>query len=258
MDSASGLIEAVKHIRPDLQLESVWVPDGLMKGEVVIRISRNPAPFPFLDLPTELRDRIYEYALVVGHPIVIFLETSWNPAERETSELRGGLPEILNTNARLLLASKRIYAETLPILYGSNVFRLGISRPSFVAHKFMADIDPGLQYIRTLHLAGPYAELIEACNATARLPKLEKVLIGGLHIWQRHKSRRSEEMGAQIAEDLKGWLLQIQASLGARECVVKAVDVVDFLPETDGSKIEYVTQCMIAFRTAAALYLGNE
>lgn len=62
----------------------------------------------FLALPAELRNRIYEFALIKDDPIEVVL---WRPCSN------GAPPALTQT-------SRQIRSESLPIFYGLNTFRL--------------------------------------------------------------------------------------------------------------------------------------
>lgn len=68
-----------------------------------------------LDLPRELRDMIYDYALVSAHSVSVL---------NLTVDFRHHLPkQRLGMTPSLLVASKFVYAEALGVLYGNNVFQ---------------------------------------------------------------------------------------------------------------------------------------
>lgn len=80
----------------------------------------------FLDLPPEVRNKIYELVLIV--PDIIWIHHKWSKNSRERQipkqldryvDQRDPTPAV-----HLLLVSRRIHNETAPILYGSNRFEL--------------------------------------------------------------------------------------------------------------------------------------
>lgn len=68
-----------------------------------------------LDLLRELRDMIYDYALVSAHSVSVL---------NLTVDFRHHLPkQRLGMTPSLLVASKFVYTEALGVLYGNNVFQ---------------------------------------------------------------------------------------------------------------------------------------
>lgn len=68
----------------------------------------------FLDLPRELRDLVYEYALVAWEPISIYNFTSIRYHYVPT--------QTLHLSPALLAVSRTLHAEGAPVLYGLNTF----------------------------------------------------------------------------------------------------------------------------------------
>jgi len=74
-------------------------------------------PFNFLELPREIRDEIYNLSLITEYEIVM------HPEEYELSNV-----PTFGTDDQpcvgLLQLNKQIYAESFPVFYGKNTFRL--------------------------------------------------------------------------------------------------------------------------------------
>ena len=79
-------------------------------------------PFPFLKLPREVRDMIYNESLITEVEIVAY------PEHYEKDDL----PSFGNEKPRiaLLQVNRLIYQETVPVFYGKNTFRM----PANVQH----------------------------------------------------------------------------------------------------------------------------
>lgn len=75
-------------------------------------------PFRFLDLPPELRVRVYSYLFEFEDPLVIF-ECSRLLYAREWTR-HGSVEPGITTG--LLVACRQIHSEATPVLYGSNTF----------------------------------------------------------------------------------------------------------------------------------------
>jgi hypothetical protein len=71
-------------------------------------------PFPFLELPRELRDQIYEYALISRLDII--------PGPRPIEHLGLHPSDSKPPTPGLCLVNRKIYSEAIEILYGRNKF----------------------------------------------------------------------------------------------------------------------------------------
>lgn len=68
----------------------------------------------FFDLPREIRDQIYHYALVTNNPISVLNLT--------TTRCHHIPSQALGISPALLAVSKRVHGETIDVLYGLNTF----------------------------------------------------------------------------------------------------------------------------------------
>lgn len=99
----------------------------------------NPAPatpskpFRFMDLPPELRNRVYGYALIADREVQLCLWFTKEGEEKGTV----GVRERIGLNAALLRASQAINAEAAPILYSANTF----SAVFYVLERFVEQIE---------------------------------------------------------------------------------------------------------------------
>lgn len=81
--------------------------------------------FPFFRLPSELRNRIYEYALFVP-------ETA---SQHGVVDLHPLMSRQIAPRLRLLQTCRRMYEETYPVFYGRQAIRVFPSHPTFMNAK---------------------------------------------------------------------------------------------------------------------------
>ncbi|KAL5329457.1 hypothetical protein ACEPPN_002969 [Leptodophora sp. 'Broadleaf-Isolate-01'] len=85
----------------------------------------------FLDLPRELRDRIYYHALVLPDPITVCsMEYDWTPISKdgkislvETVTLDTSNPTNMPPALGMLSCNRQLVTEAVAIFYGFNTFR---------------------------------------------------------------------------------------------------------------------------------------
>jgi hypothetical protein len=90
--------------------------------------------FSFLDLPRELRDLIYSYTFHVSGAIFIYTKDPYQPERKIRSKIvrykNIGAPEpqsvYKHVSTGLLQTCRQLHAETAPVLYGDNIFRIWI------------------------------------------------------------------------------------------------------------------------------------
>lgn len=86
----------------------------------------------FLDLPRELRDLIYSYALHASGAIFVYTRNPYRPVPRLTAKIvrykKAGAVEPQRLSKQistgLLLTCRQLHAECAPVLYGDNIFRI--------------------------------------------------------------------------------------------------------------------------------------
>ncbi|KAF1933267.1 uncharacterized protein M421DRAFT_51966 [Didymella exigua CBS 183.55] len=93
---------------------------------------KDPCRISFLDLPRELRDFIYAYAFHVTGAIFIYTKNPYQPEPKLRSKIvryRGsGAAEPMSVHKQvsigLLQSCRQLHAESAPVLYGDNTFRI--------------------------------------------------------------------------------------------------------------------------------------
>ena len=110
-------------------------------------------PFRFLDLPRELRDKIYEQVFPSHRGFVRF----FNKYAPQEGEIRP-----TNMKVNLLYSCRQIYTEALPILYKVNTFCLSplVSKTSELGHHSNVDVhepNQNAKWLTSMPLAGRQA-----------------------------------------------------------------------------------------------------
>lgn len=94
----------------------------------------------FLDLPRELRDLIYAHTFHVAGAIFVYTRNPYQPERKLRSKIvrykNLGAAEPLSVSRRistgLLQTCRQLHAESVPVLYGDNIFRIWfLSKTSF-------------------------------------------------------------------------------------------------------------------------------
>ncbi|KAI9710641.1 MAG: hypothetical protein M1812_007406 [Candelaria pacifica] len=132
-------------------------------------------PFPFERLPRELRDRIYEEALVSPIEIEVYHTSTFRSflafQDKRSSEGSSAF--------NILRASQQIYSEALPVFYGQNEFHLHYINE---VTKFLTDIGPrargilkylSLEVLMTPRSALPIFRKIVICKSLERIKMTE-------------------------------------------------------------------------------------
>ena len=112
-------------------------------------LSAEPQPFRFLDLPAELRNRIYDLLVVTHKPIKV---TSY--LQVRTSVYGLSIKQIEGLRAITSLVSATLM-EAAPVLYGSGVFYFTSSDSM---REFLAEIGSMTRYIRRIRVTARYSK----------------------------------------------------------------------------------------------------
>lgn len=165
----------------------------------------SPQPFRFLDLPTEIREKIYIYLVSSPHPINL------SPTTYTSTPFLHGLPRTfplsterslyLTFPSSLLLSCVQIHQELLPIYFTHNTFTLIIRKHNDTYSTFLcptSSFRQNLLSIRTLRLvvlrfgsknyfAGTVVPILEECILNGNLRNLE--------VWVKDTSHFSSPLG---------------------------------------------------------------
>jgi hypothetical protein len=121
--------------------------------------------FRLLDLPAELRNRIYHFAVVNEKPIDIIHHKRWRRAEALQQ------PALAST-------CKQLRKEVLPIFYGGNSFVLDtvgdiVQDFKGVVRAWMKACGPYLSYIKSIGVSAYYDQEAEDYEESGALQSLE-------------------------------------------------------------------------------------
>lgn len=120
----------------------------------------HPSRISFLDLPRELRDQIYFHALCTPGCIFVYTRSPYSPSCSLSSKVvrRGPLgplepcPVASLLSPSLLAACAQLHAETAPVLYGLNAFRLWLPGTGTLAAPYREMVRHVLVTIESAHL----------------------------------------------------------------------------------------------------------
>ncbi|KAF2812293.1 uncharacterized protein BDZ99DRAFT_518151 [Mytilinidion resinicola] len=134
------------------------VKSGFSPGRVLLDAHIDSASaFRFMDLPGELRNRIYEFALVLDHPLDLWpmnglalglSNMESKPAIQSRDEILQ--KDIANINVDLLRVSKQVYQETVGMLYGHNTFQFSGHRAFVPMTAFLRHIGSGCKFLTAI------------------------------------------------------------------------------------------------------------
>lgn len=155
-----------------MRVNQVTLMEGPLKGRQVIVLDQSP-PFRFLDLPREIRDEIYTYAMVpevlqheaiISHPNnngyirfrvrrkfpSVYHRVTFYSRVRRNEPIKQQFKHKESLTPGLLLTSKQVYEESLPVLYGRNHFV--IPGVSVALSHFLDKIGASSKDIRSLRI----------------------------------------------------------------------------------------------------------
>lgn len=222
-----------------------------VKGNNSIAVAVKPAlsqkTFNFMELPGELKNKIYDQALKHYEPIILITKTRQHrhtilfgkdtDFERGTARPNWGYmvhkvpyqptksitkPFIVPS---LLAVSRQVYAEAQPILYGGNVF---ILKDPAVLHTFCAKIGPrNCAALKELVLKEyGYSGVSKAMNYAAftMLASAGAVNLTRLYLDCSVHAVGGKMLARQLMRDGHFWFDAVGAAKGKRDA---AVDVLD-------------------------------
>ncbi|RMZ71224.1 short-chain dehydrogenase reductase sdr [Pyrenophora seminiperda CCB06] len=185
--------------------------------------------FPFMQLPAELRNMIYTYALTDGLGIYLIGITKDN---RRNTQRVSAKPYMMTPLVPSLLAvNKQIYREGIDILYDNEFFFAN----GFALYAFMINLGPtGAKHIKKITLqayllwdaSGVYnhccfASLVLATNLT----------FFRIDYW-RWRSVSPKRVARQLYRDAFPWLEAMGAAKGKLDAAVDVLQLDDrFLPQ---------------------------
>ena len=215
-----------------------------------VAISSRPLPkrkiFPFLKLPAEIRNIIYEYTLTdpSGINLVGVFKHKRRNVERISAKLQASLAEgsswsdahRMNNSIRnnqeeepaplvtsLLAVNKQIHQEGVDILYGKNEF---IFTDSFALYNFMINLGPSRsKSLRTLRILGwLHGRAMKAYNHSCFAVLVWATNITAFHIDSQIGWYRASKYGAdQLYRDAFPWMESVGMAQGKVDAVVDII-----------------------------------
>ncbi|KAL8685318.1 MAG: hypothetical protein Q9224_005864 [Gallowayella concinna] len=220
--------------------------------------------FPFLSLPPELKNKIYDYALVCENELDLI--SSIISLRRV---VRLGDTEIVQINpwsivyrqpslrANLLLLNKQMHAETQPILYGANRFALEEMK---TLHTFCSQIGPkncaSLQQL-SIKSSGSIKYANYAAFATlASAVNLTRLDID-CEVYQN--SHPGKKLARGFYREAHLWLEAVGTAKGRRDAAVELLNVDLHHPEYSCLSLEAAAKAeiIIGFRKELRVLLHN-
>ncbi|KAF7194336.1 hypothetical protein HII31_04369 [Pseudocercospora fuligena] len=248
------------------RLNALVIPDGTFKGHTVLMVVANRPdvvtpkhPFRLMDVPPELRLRIYGYVLTLGEEGKegrVTLDTyNWSPlGEKDTrqkcvtkgfkrshnspwhkdlmwakqeAKWVGGEPSPFS----LLLVNKQIDIEATPIAYSSNCFKI---KSISVALSFAKTVGVNVKHLTTVHLRLGSLPLFEKtlkalsdANGLRTLYLSDIFILGELSRRAKHKDNAAS--WAEVLNSgtsIRSLLLAAQATYRAKALKWLALDIV--------------------------------
>ncbi|KAF2642648.1 hypothetical protein P280DRAFT_270355 [Massarina eburnea CBS 473.64] len=110
--------------------------------------------FPFMKLPSELRNNVYKHCLVSRLPIDLWPLLPHNNEGRRTRAemLKGALKGL---NVTLMRTSKQVHYETVFIMYGCNRFRFSDLGCWTVLEGFLLNLNRNCHYLTNIEIGCP-------------------------------------------------------------------------------------------------------
>lgn len=126
--------------------------------------------FRLLDLPAEIRVKIYNYAIQPNKIITISTKKETygrqRAVQRTTDNPDGESARRLPRRVALAQVSKQLAVETLPLIYGLPTFRF--EHVEYL-HYFLEDIGTAVKYLKNIHVTGGLKNFAGAGKSLKRL-----------------------------------------------------------------------------------------
>ncbi|KAH6876018.1 hypothetical protein BKA58DRAFT_380869 [Alternaria rosae] len=216
-----------------------------------VATSSRPLPkrkiFPFLNLPAEIRNIIYEYTLTDSSGINLVgvfkhkrrnverisaklqaelsQESGWSDSQRMNNGVRKTQEEPAPLVTSLLAVNKQIHQEGVDILYGKNEF---IFTDSFALYNFMINLGPNrAKSLRTLRILGwLHGRAMKAYNHSCFSALVWATNITAFHIDSQIGWYRASKYGAdQLYRDAFPWMEAVGMAKGKVDAIV---DIIKF------------------------------
>ncbi|KAM3423820.1 hypothetical protein BST61_g1219 [Cercospora zeina] len=299
MDSGplmEGLVEKLRSMteNKDLSIKTTEIPDGAMKGRVMIEV-QTKAGFRLLELPPELRERIYGYvfaeptAIQIGISSTMFRDEGFHPPKTygtvkltcgpnfrndkthkgqswngRTAKWTGGPPNPLS----LLLVNKEIHAEATPVAYRTNrfVFQNNVFNR---VDRFVETIGSSVQHLGEVEFRkiGSIKQLKHIMYALRDAGALRRLYISRRFIFLNvvHDARDAKDpdsWACAFHRLIRLFLVDLKKKYNASNRLWKVSDVVQFIDdplgwESDTFKVGFPA-FEVAFREIARAYLDEE
>ncbi|KAF7178650.1 hypothetical protein CNMCM7691_007464 [Aspergillus felis] len=143
---------------------------------------------PFFNLPHHIRDQIYRYSLVMGRVFIrpfTTVEVLMDPNRKDTY----GIP-----NLALLLTSKRIYEEAMPIYLSENVFSIVQVDLLAAARSEYPRVFDNLRKVRNLELVFDCRDYIYLAQFLSRELPGVIAAVRDAKVTSKHKRKATEQL----------------------------------------------------------------
>ncbi|PPJ56977.1 hypothetical protein CBER1_00497 [Cercospora berteroae] len=279
----------------DLSFRTTVIPDGAMKGRVIIEVLTK-AGFRLFDLPPELRERIYGFVFAepTGYKIDIYRSSIRMDAQRDFLEgiflkkvvhggdfrnvrthkgqkwddqrLKwiGGPPNVLS----LLRVNRQIHAEATPVAYGTNRFVL-YSNKFACAQRFIRVIGPSAQFLRDIQIRdiSSLKQLHHILMALSNAPGVRRLVVPDLLATVSARSAAKnhdnpDSWACAFHKVIRLDLMDIKKKYKASNRCWRASDFIQFANESaplDVAQLDKDFEIFeAAFREIARAYLDEE
>lgn len=210
---------------------------------------------PFLELPREIRDEIYAYAMVPGvlpyeealgnrlnDGQIHFKDCLWFECQRHVWYPRGNqnlaateeIVRIQSVTPGLLLTSHKVYREALSILYGRNYFADDFSSP----HGFFTLLGHSSQYVRNLRFDGFWV----GCRSGKFLESLIHLQHLSVGLPYDGQSRKPSTAAELFFDKAYRWISGVASVKGEQARAIEYLHV-DCPSKCNGKSVGHIKDC---------------